>query len=272
MQPATTITGTSASSLSGNWLLAGALPFSGGQLSGTSITATFDVIGGNVTGIVEVFASCTTSSTTASTIAPLVVSGAVAADGSFTLTSATVSGVSSTASITLQGVVPTSAAGPWSGTYNLTVLGNSCSSGKITATAISPVTGTYSGSIALNNQYSSLSQLVPAKISLQQGGYPVVPGSTSPLYSNLFLSGTITLSNSSCVTSGTTTGASIQSFVEGSTVVANFVMNDGSTAFMVGQITTQDASSLSVELNTITPGTCAQLFFTSPSFPVTMTR
>jgi hypothetical protein len=111
---------------------------------------------------------------------------------------------------------------------------------------------------ALGNPLTSLLQGVTVKLALQQGGTV----GTSQL-STLPLSGTITVGNSTCITSGTTTGAPIKGFVEGAQIGAVFTMNDGSTVLLDGQVTSLTGSPLSAILITTNPGTCGLSFGSS---------
>jgi hypothetical protein len=263
------LTPGASTNLSGNWLLAGALPASTSITpSAISVTATFDVNGNNVTGIVQALVPCLTIGAIGS---PIIVSGTVAADGSFTLSNVVIAGIASTQAFTLQGKIPAAAGGTWAGNYSFTNSGSACAgvtNGVVAASPIALVAGTFSGTASLGNQGTALSQATPIKVTLQQGGPVNVANSPS---SNLPLSGTIAVS-SNCITSGTSTGAPIAGFVEGSQAGAMFLMNDGSTVLLDGQITAQDSSRLSVQMFTTNVGTCNQGFNNSSASPIQLLK
>jgi hypothetical protein len=265
--PATPVTASGLSAnLGGNWLLAGSMP-TGYSLtsSSLSVTATFDVNGSTVSGIVQVQVPCVTIGAIGS---PLVLQGTVAADGSFTLNSAVIAGL--TQSFTLQGKVPAVAGGPWTGSFSFTNSGTACAgttSGQVTATSFPSVTGAYSATAGLGNPLNGLVQSVGLKFALQQGASLT----TSGIYSNLPLTGTLTVTNSTCITSGTSTGAPLAGFVEGAQIGENFLMNDGSTVLLDGQVATLNGSTISAILITTNSGTC-NLSFNTGSGAVLLTR
>jgi len=187
--------------LAGSWLLAGAMPTSASlNTSALSITATFDVHRSIVTGIVQVQVPCPTYGALGS---PLAVQGIVATDGSFTLTSVVLGGLAQ--SFTLQGNIPSVAGGAWSGNFSFTNSNTTCpgtTNGAVAATAIAPVTCTYLGTATLGSLLNGLVQSVPLNFALEQGGTPA----GSSVFSNLYLAGALTVSNSTCITSGTASG------------------------------------------------------------------
>jgi hypothetical protein len=252
--------------LAGNWLLAGAMPTGYSLAPSTlSVTATFDVNGSAVSGIVQVQVACPTIGAIGS---PLILQGTVAADGSFTLNSVAIAGVMQT--FTLQGQVPSVAGGPWSGNFSFTNSGNTCAgttSGPVTATSFPSVTGTYSATASLGNPLNNVLQSVGLKFALQQGA----TSTTSGTYSNLPLTGTLTVSNSTCITSGTSTGAPSGGFVEGAQIGVNFLMNDGSAVLLDGQVNSQTGSVISAILFTTKSGTC-NLAFNTGSGTLTLSR
>jgi hypothetical protein len=263
----TTTTSANASVLTGNWLLAGTMP-PGYALTSTalSVTATFDVNGSAVSGIVQVAVPCVTVGALG---APLIVQGTVAADGSFTLNSVPVAGLTQTRTFTLQGKVPSVAGGSWTGTFSFTNTGTACAgvtSGPVNAASVPSVTGAYAATASLGSPLNGLLQSVGLKFALQQGATLISNANT-----NLPLTGSLTVSNSTCVTSGTTTGSQLAGFVEGSQVGATFLMNDGSTVLMDGQIINTNGSVISAILFTTNPGTCG-LSFNTTLGPLLITR
>ncbi len=261
----TTTTGTNASYLAGNWLLAGSMPTGYGVTSSAlSVTATFDVSGSNVSGIVQVQLPCATAGALG---VPLILQGTVVADGSFTLNSVAVAGFAQT--FTLQGKAPSVAGGAWSGNFSFTNPGAACggtTSGAVAAVSVPLISGTYLAMASLGNPLNNLLQGVALKLVLQQGGTIGSTGATS----NLALSGTMTVSSSTCITSGTTLAAPAGGFVEGAQVGTTFTMNDGSTVLLDGQVTSMTGSTISALLITTKQGSCGLSF--NISSPITLTR
>ena len=98
--------------------------------------------------------------------------------------------------------------------------------------------------------------------------------------SNLPLSGNITFTGSSCLTSGTPASSSsglsaglpvstTSGAVEGNTIIAIYLMNDGSQIALEGSIAATDDSKILATLLTVQPGTCNANFV---SGPITLTK
>lgn len=156
----------------------------------------------------------------------------IAADGSFELNNASIPQDSIQYSI--QGKVPEAGSSTWQGTYTLTNSGSTnCTfnySGSFTATAYPPFEGTYSGTI--NSQ--SLGSSVSLTLDVSQGA-PIVSSTlpqTLPTL-RLPLTGTISVSGSTCFTSGTF-NSNASSGVGGDQFMVNAAMNDGSSAQILG--------------------------------------
>jgi hypothetical protein len=263
MSSTTTTTTGDASYLAGNWLLAGAMPASYGVTSSAlSVTATFDVNGSTVSGIVQIQVPCLTAGAVGT---PVVVQGTVAADGSFSLASLLVPGVTSQ-SFSLKGNLPSAAGGAWTGTYTTTAPGPACAgtnSGTVSATSFPLVNATFSGADSLGNPLNGLAQGVTVKLMLKQGSL----ATTTQPATNLLLSGTMTVTNSTCITSGTASLVSDEGFAAGAQVGVIFTMNDGSTVLMDGQFLNTSGTALSAILLTTNPGTCG-LSFTGAANPI----
>jgi hypothetical protein len=250
------VSASASTNLNGNWLLFGTLPTVGSITvpSSTGMTATFDVIGTNAVATITMAIPCTIGF---STTTQSLVSGAIAVDGSFTLQSpSTTSGNT----LAIQGHVPAMVGGAWTGTYTGTLNGCGTFSGQVAATAIPFVAGTFAGSTTLS-QFLSPPQPITVRANLQQGGY-LAGGST---FNNGVLGGTIAITGSPCLTSGTTTGSPSAGAVEGNTVLAIFTMNDGSTLEMLGSISSMDSTKLQVSFLTTAAGTCNNALTVSPS-------
>jgi len=235
--------------LTGNWLLAGTLPNINSNMlpAPVGVTATFQVTGSNVVGAVTGIFPCSTVETGDYVGA---VQGTIAADGSFTLTSAVLPN-GSTASI--QGRVPETAGGTWSGSYTISTMCGS-SSGQVAASSFPLITGTYAGNAVLGSLSSTTTYPITVKTNLQQGGY--IGSGTTSSYSEVLLTGTIAITGSPCLSSGTSTGAVSPGGVSGNSVLATFLMNDGSTFIMSGPVTSMDISKMQVSFFTLGAGTC----------------
>ena len=254
-----------ASNLAGNWLVTGSLP----QLSasnGFDLTMTFDVYGNQVTGVGAVTLPCGIF-----TLGPssTLVTGTVLADGSFSLQTPTPTvGISPNSSVSIQGAVPKTSQGAWSGSYTVTSTGFGCpgaESGTFTATPIQAVTGTYAGSLTLTQLGTTgTSTQTPVKVqmTLQQGGTFVIPATGKGVYSNSTLTGSVEVTGTTCFASGKASTA-LPSAVEGDLVAAIFTMDDGSQMRISGTVEDVLASRMSVRVVVASGGRCGQM----DSFP-----
>jgi hypothetical protein len=262
----------SPGNLAGNWLLGGSIPT--GLDSTANVTAFLNVTGSQVDGYLFLSQLPCESSPGINFSVPL--TGTVAADGTFALT--TQYYPNNAQSATLKGTVPSTAGGPWTGTYSYTYVRSSCSVPVTTfdATAIAPVTGAYSGTAVLYDASQPLppGTSVPITLSLQQGNYTPYPTYDTGYVQ---MSGTISIANSPCLTSGTMySNSTVTSDLIGTTVSMYFLMNDGSTVAIVGEINNQNSSVLTVDSftpggNLSAAGTCEQLLSSPPTPPYTIT-
>jgi hypothetical protein len=108
------------------------------------------------------------------------------------------------------------------------------------------------GAFTSSGELSSTGGIVPAtaQISLQQG--TTSSGATLDLDQNV--TGSITLTGSSCISSGTIAAAN--GFLFGTAVQAEFTMNDGSKMMLLGEISATDASQFRASLLTVSSGSC----------------
>lgn len=272
------------SNLSGSWLIAGSMPSTSYRTPSLfSVTVNLIVTGNEVNGVVLSQVPCSSKAKESESVTYAIpIQGSIADDGTFSLT--TPSAFALTQTVTLQGSVPVSSGGPWKGVYTYTVstLPSSCSTPTqtINATAISPLSGDYEGTALLYDEPLSGQPIgsgvsVPIKVSLQQGAF--VPAS-GEMTAYVVLSGTISVSNSSCLTSGTTSAAPVfgsyldSGVLQGVSVAANFLMNDGSVVQIAGQINTEDSSVLLVSVATYSMGTCGQILSGPPTGTVTLSH
>jgi hypothetical protein len=252
------------SNLSGNWLLAGTIP-EGPPFSGSSpgLSVTLSVVDSEVIGSGTVNVFCSTLPNTGFGFGQgFVVSGAVRADGTFTAQTPTLPSGLSALPITISGSVPSAPGEAWTGSYTIDASqqGASCNpelKGSFTATGIAAVTGTYTGTGTFGTGTSATPIGVTA--SLQQGGDTAAPQTSAQ--SSSALSGTISITGTSCFHSGTlvtpTTPALLPGDVAGDQVQADFKMDDGSQLLIVGYISDAQASALQVRNMLAFGGNCA---------------
>ncbi|HEX5283490.1 MAG TPA: hypothetical protein VFW30_05170 [Bryocella sp.] len=257
-----TLPATTPTSIAGNWLLTGALPFLGpNQFANTAfgVTMTFSVAGDQIAGGGYFQAPCSPSGPFNADIGGgVVISGSANAKGSFTA-QASATQPSTLSTLRLQGSVPSGTAGSWSGTYSFSSNNAGCpfnSSGPFTAIRIADVTGTYSGSTSIYPSGGSSSgsgrpisftfifqqQQTTTQIQAINGGV---------------LAGTVQVQGSPCFTSGTIIPTQPQlEGVLGSHLLASFTMNDGSRLDMPADIEDVTSGKLEVIGAAVVGGAC----------------
>ncbi len=263
--------------LAGNWLIYGSLP----EHPGLSLTPTgstnpsgfalsINVNGDQITAGANLQTSSSSCGIFSATFGS-VLTGPIAPDGTFAISSPTSSTLPSVTAITVQGTVPVSADAPWKGTYSLSSTSpsfnnsppcNTSQSGAFTATAVQDVAGTFAGAGSfgsLGNPFSPASTPVSLNITLQQGGTLYSPRVGAVGYSRLALSGAVQIGGISCFTKGTTS-TSLSSLVEGNKVVTNFVAEDGTTAEIVGEIIDTEATHLSIDTIAVRGSQCNAIY------------
>ncbi len=233
---------------------------------------TFDVNGSNVVGVGVVSLACASgvSSGRLNGVGSVIlVSGPVAADGTFTLENrAPTSGTLFDVDLFVQGTVPKTSQGAWSGNYTIGSTEVGCLttvSGSFTAAPIQAVTGTYAGSLTLpqlGTMGTSTQTPVTVQMTLQQGGTFVSPATGNGVYSNTTLTGSVQVTGTTCFASGKVSTA-FPSVVEGDLVEAIFTMDDGSQMEVTGTVEDVLASRMSVHSVRGSGGKCGQL----ESFP-----
>ncbi len=261
--------------LAGNWLLFGALPVSGFS-NGPGLAMSFDVVGNHIVASANLEVTCGISfggGFTSGATYGAVLNGTIAPDGGFTLSDPTGDPFTS---FTVQGTVPGSAGASWSGKYSFSSTGPSlpnpppCAgtqTGTFTATPIGDVTGTYTGTSStfptLGN--SAVNTAVTMSLNLQQGGTLYNPLSLPSIYSRLALAGSIQLQGFSCFSRGATS-TTLASEVSGSRISMSFLMDDGSTAELLGSILDTESMRLSIDSLFVRGGQCGgnYLFLFNP--------
>ncbi|HEY0307703.1 MAG TPA: hypothetical protein VGB94_06045 [Acidobacteriaceae bacterium] len=236
--PIAPVSSTGYNGLTGNWALAGERATNSFPL----LSAVIFVNGTDVAALGNFMVPCSNAPS------PLIgavggsmgLTGTLAADGTFTLTSLVLPvGPGYSPQITIKGSLPAAGSSTWNGTYSIIVTNSSSTctanqSGSFTAQAIAPVSGTFAGTLPLVNG----SSLSTASVSthLVQGPASAPPGSSSTLTNAFPLSGTITIQGVSCFTHGTSI-ASFTNMIEGDHYGVEFAMDDGSTVLMTGWMT-----------------------------------
>lgn len=248
------------SALTGNWLVTGSLPNFGPGVfplppsPSIGLALSLDVVGEQVIASNSVFYGCGSGGGGG---AGYLATAQIAADGTFTLQTPVLSGPAPTIAFTVNGVVPKTSGGTWSGTYSATNANAGCSpvSGSFTAVPIQPVTGTFAGSANLGTVSSGTP--VSLSVVLQQGSAGFV---TTPNFidSQNVLSGTITVQGTSCFTKGTLSLG--QGLVAGGFVQAQFAMDDGSKLLVTAAIEDTAVSKLKLSSFLVVGGQCDKLF------------
>jgi hypothetical protein len=176
---------------------------------------------------------------------------------SFTLQTPVPSGLAPTVTFTVNGIIPQTAGGTWSGTYSATNANAGCSpvSGSFTAVPIQPVAGMFAGSANLGT--GSSGSPLNLSVVMQQGSAGFV---TTPNFVNSqnVLSGSITVQDTSCFTKGSLSLG--QGSVDGGFVQAQFAMDDGSRLLLTGAIEDTAVSKVKLDSFLVIGGQCDRLF------------
>lgn len=252
--------------LAGNWLLFGQIPGLSASSTSSGMVAGFSVINNTIIASATLQGTCSNSVAFGATFGG-VLTGAIAADGTFTASAPALPSPSGAVAFTIQGKVPATAGTPWNGSYTYTDTNTLCPaslSGAFTATHMGDVTGTYSGTGSLAPVFGSATGTpVTLSMMLQQGATLYGPSGAAG-YSNLALNGTVQVSGISCFTKGQTSTV-LPSVVEGSRVLLEFTMDDGSTMQVLGGILNMGATQLGVQILEVKSGQCAGIHsFSAP--------
>jgi hypothetical protein len=291
--PAATPVAPEASPLAGNWLIVGPMPTIGFTAPGTgvfSLAMTFDVNGNNITASGYGSGFCKSNSSppvfnSAFSFGSLS-SGAVAADGSFSLQ--TPQNVPVT-SLSMQGRVPEANAGHFAGTYSASfnsTAGPGCvgeSAGMFTATPFPLVNGLYNGTGTFQTLTNGPSTATPItiQVKLQQGAQVFDPATGTSKASNIAVGGIVRVEGFPCFTSGTANTtlfapiAGPLSSIEGNILTVRFNMDDGSTLTLAGALTDSTENHISAQLLVAPSAKCGPGFssFSSIDFsPIDLIR
>ncbi len=228
-----------STSLNGNWNIAGNVV--SGQFP--ALSAAIVVTGNEVTASLTDTIQCTPNSGSGGSSTQL--TGVIGSDGSFTMTTVPpVQGsVAYYTQFTLSGRVPENANDTWSGSYSIVNNSTGCvvnQTGPFTAVRFAPVTGTYAGTASSSNLGSN----VTLTAQIKQATSPTAASGPNTLVSAFFaLSGTLSVSGSSCFTSGTSSG-NVSGMVVGSDYSQGFLMNDGSRLWISGNVSDTTAAQI----------------------------
>ena len=240
--------------IDGNWLISGSLPSissAGPPTGGLNFSASLSVSNGQLTGAGAFNAPCGGLSG----VFGFAISGSLGSSGTFTA-QASISNPG--VSLTFNGTPPSQSDGAWTGTY--TYINPGCPqplTGKFTSTPLGDLTGTYTGSTSLSPGYGSGTP-VSITVQLKQGGNVTLPGGGTG-YSAYALSGSLSVTGTSCFHSGTltnSTGAEVE--VAGNYVALAFTMDDGSELSLGGTFTDLAANTISISNGRVSPsGACS---------------
>ncbi|HEY4354176.1 MAG TPA: hypothetical protein VGN16_00395 [Acidobacteriaceae bacterium] len=261
-----------SSHLAGNWLLVGSVQPPIASFNNTvgtsSFVAEFDVVGTSITASATIHAACTSSSAGGATFGADL-TGTVAPDGSFSVSTPSQSGLPDFGTLTIQGAAPSIAGGPWMGSYTFNFsnsLPGACNfnlSGPFTASSMADITGTFTGSGTVSMEPSGVATPVTVALTLQQGGllYPLHGG--TPVTSKLALNGSVQVQGISCFTKGAT-AVDRPSEIDGSTLNASFTMDDGSTLQIGAGLVDANMTQLSMNLMSVSGGQCQGNYLAFP--------
>ncbi|WP_213804028.1 hypothetical protein [Granulicella sp. dw_53] len=267
--PAPVVKAVDTSLLAGNWQLTDSMPsglFILGQQNPFRLAVNFDVSGNVISATGVVNDHCTNSSVPSGvSFGLLSTTGTIAPDGSFTVQ--TQGNLPASQMVTIQGSMPKTAGGPWSGTYSSALsspLPGGCtesSSGSFTATPFALVNGTYAGAATGGGIISGQAgaPVVPPptsiEITVQQGGDASIQVGSLRFPKISILTGSIRVQGSSCFASGTTDGT-LLSNIEGNKIELVFAMDDGSMMRLSGSLTDATESQITAGLVLVTGGRC----------------
>ena len=264
-------------SLDGNWSLAGARTPATYPL----LAATLNIQGSQITGQGNLQVQCTPAVTVGLPSFPdeiggsLPLSGQIAADGTFSMTSPTIGLAPNTYTVSLTGNSPTkSSPNAWTGSYTIYAsIGPITSatpcmyshSASFTAAPIAALAGTYIGPATNGLFGTGIGASAAFTLQVTQGPATFVSSIPTSVYA-LPLSATIAVTGSSCFASGTTVGALSPSQISGDTFAIDLVMNDGSQLHLSGFLNDLGGATLNTTA-VVLGGTCSQAIS-----PTTLTR
>lgn len=238
--------------LEGNWNLVGdsradvpvglsvGLAVSGSQVSGQGFLETTCGSGGGLIGAAG---------------GNFAVSGQIAADGTFVLELFNPGPVNGN-TMEIRGHVPAAGSAGWSGSYSFAKPGTTCgtgASGSFTATRMGPLhDAPFAGTLA---QANVTGKSVGLTLDLSEGKTASAPHAGGTYY-YLPLTGTLSVSGTSCFTAGTVT-ANPLSMIGGYFVTLDAQMNDGSRVLVNGIADDVTEGKFHAVLMSVLSGPCA---------------
>jgi hypothetical protein len=256
--------------LAGNWLIVGPMPtneFTLTPITALSLAMTFDVTGSNISAFGYANGPCNVAApsmiSAVSASFGVSATGTVGEDGSFTLKTSAGDPIS----LSIQGKAPHTGSGDWSGTYDMTYtlpvgVCSGSSSGTVAATAFPLVSGVYAGSAQTATRGVPTGKPITLQVTLKQSGTVISPTTGLSTHSDILLEGSVQVAGSSCFKSGTT-GVMPLSAVEGDFVIANFMMDDGSTLQLQGTLMDAVEGTIDTDFVRVTGGECAGFYQTT---------
>lgn len=190
--------------------------------------------------------------------------GDVAPGGSFVLSSGSSVGLVTPVQLTVSGTMPPKGNSGWEGSYQIALSSplSSCTysgSGSFTATRYVPFEGTYTGTV----QQSSMGTAVSITLQVSQLSPTLTfAGPTQFPEIAIPLNATVTVSGSTCFTSGTNTALS-GGGLYGDVFSTAVLMDDGSTMALNGWFADQTEAALQPVVILVKGGKCADAFVTA---------
>ncbi len=247
---------TPPTTLTGNWFLAGSRV----PAVYPTVATTLFVTGNTITGQTSFSVQCTSagvSGTTNTSGFPL--TGTISNDGTFQASTGTISGGSSTFSLSLTGNSPLPASpAVWTGTYSVAVTpgstGSQCGvaqTANFAATPIAPVTGTYIGVPALTG-FGPGPFGAAATVTLQvtQGPSTLVTRGSASSY-QFPLTGSLTIANSPCALTASTAGAPSPSHINGDEFEILFALSGSTGGVLSGTLNDPTANTFLGDLTSL---------------------
>ena len=174
--------------------------------------------------------------------------GLITSNGSFTLSNSSVP--QDTIQYTIKGTAPAAGASAWQGSYTLVNSSSSVNctfnqSGSFTAAAYPLLNGTYTGALD-NSSTIAGAENIQLVVKVAQGEPTFTTAGTQDTAEFYIpLNGSITVSGTSCFTSGTM-ASGVGSRISGDNFYMTFTMNDGSTLTLAGLYGDETETTLKV--------------------------
>lgn len=244
-----------AANLAGSWLLLGSMPsyFVALNSTATNVAASFQISGTTITGSANLQSVCSSGGAFGEGYIGAL-SGTVKEDGTFTASYSSL-GVQT---FTIQGSVPTSVGGAWSGAITFSNMGNSSQcvasfSSPFTAASVPSISGTFTGSgqLTFANVVSGLSPALGTTYSMSANLTQEGSGADEAL------TGTLQIAGFPCFTSGTTSTDLPASTIESNVLNVEYTMNDGASVSLAATVNNTAGTQLAVSGVYVRGDSCA---------------